>query len=174
MCSFFKAFFRCNSIIGPKNAVPIPAKTPIGIKLKIFPSKNPDVKTHPKIIRIIEIIFIFVISSLNAMYANIITKKGPKLKSIEARDNGITVTEKLLHKLSAIIFTAAIIMIFNSFMFTLSIFLSVARIIASIIMIEIENKENKCVIEFIPFSVKILTKTPLDPNSIPEIIGKIK
>ena len=53
-------------------------------------------------------------------------------------------------------------------------FLSVASIAINSIMGDIENLRNSNVVGSIPFWVSVLTNIPLDPNSIPVNIGKIK
>lgn len=40
--------------------------------------------------------------------------------------------------------------------------------------IAIENRKKSSVVESTPFSVKVLTNIPVDPNIIPAMIGKSK
>ena len=41
-------------------------------------------------------------------------------------------------------------------------------------MVAIEKRKKRSVVESTPFSVKVLTNMPVDPNIIPAMIGKIK
>ena len=52
--------------------------------------------------------------------------------------------------------------------------LLVARIAISITGIAIENLKKSNVVASIPFCVNVLTNMPLEPNSIPDRIGKIR
>lgn len=53
-------------------------------------------------------------------------------------------------------------------------FLSVKRIIVNITRIPTPNLKNNNVVGSIPLSVRVLTKIPLEPDNIPDKIGKIK
>ena len=68
---------------------------------------------------------------------------------------------------------AGIINSLKSFNLILSRLLSYKRIAINNTRIPIENLRNNNVIGSIPFSLKFLTKTPLEPDNIPQIIGKI-
>jgi hypothetical protein len=62
----------------------------------------------------------------------------------------------------------------RSFKSILNSFLSVRRMAMTIGSVAIENLRKSSVAESIPFWVRVLTKTPPDPNIIPARIGKIK
>ena len=52
--------------------------------------------------------------------------------------------------------------------------LSVNKIAILMNMAAIEKRKKRSVVESTPFSVKVLTNIPVDPNIIPAMIGKIK
>ena len=52
--------------------------------------------------------------------------------------------------------------------------LSVNKIAILMNMAAIEKRKKRSVVESTPFSVKVLTNMPVDPNIIPAMIGNIK
>ena len=69
---------------------------------------------------------------------------------------------------------AGIINSLMSFNLILSRFLSVISIVINITRIPGENLRKSNVMGSIPLSVRVLTKNPPEPDSIPAKIGKIK
>ena len=62
----------------------------------------------------------------------------------------------------------------KSFNLILNSSLSVASIAIKRTRIAMENLKNSNVVASIPFCVNVLTNMPLEPNSIPDRIGKIR
>ena len=61
-----------------------------------------------------------------------------------------------------------------SSLFSFNKLLSVIRIAKNMYRIAIEKRKKRSVVESTPFSVKVLTNMPVDPNIIPARIGKSK
>ena len=61
-----------------------------------------------------------------------------------------------------------------SSLFSLNKLLSVRNIAMNMYSIAIEKRKKSSVVESTPFSVNVLTNTPVDPNIIPASIGKSK
>ena len=61
-----------------------------------------------------------------------------------------------------------------SSLFSFNRFLSVNKIANNMYNTAIEKRKKRSVVESTPFSVKVLTKIPVDPNIIPARIGKIR
>ena len=61
-----------------------------------------------------------------------------------------------------------------SSLFSFNKLLSVIKIVSNMYKIAIEKRKKSNVVESTPFSVKVLTNIPVDPNIIPASIGRSK